>query len=142
MILIAAGFDKGGPQSINCRLQKERGAKQLSNLKIKKRVTPSSRREFAKSLAVIAAAPALSRAAERPATLASPLQQTPPADQPSPVAESLTEVVRLRHGKHLSEEQLNLVKRSIDRSQRNADRMRQFKLVNGDEPAFAFTADI
>ena len=51
-------------------------------------------------------------------------------------------LVRLRHGKHLSEEQLNLVKRSIDRSQRNADRMKQFKLVNGDEPAFAFTADL
>lgn len=111
----------------------------MSKLKIKKQVTRSSRREFAKSLAVIAAAPVVSRAAETPA---SPLQQTPPADQPSPVAESLTEVVKVRHGKHLSEEQLNLVKRSIDRSQRNADRMKQFKLVNGDEPAFAFTAEL
>ncbi|HEX5736057.1 MAG TPA: hypothetical protein VF131_24735 [Blastocatellia bacterium] len=114
----------------------------MSKLKIEKLITSSSRREFAKSLAVIVAAPVVSRAGEANATPASPLQQTPPADQPSPVAESLTEVVRLRHGKHLSEEQLNLVKRSIDRSQRNADRMKQFKLVNSDEPAFAFTADI
>ena len=106
----------------------------MSKLKTKPSITNSGRREFAKSLAIIAAAPVVSPA--------SPIQQTPPADQPSPVAESLTEVVRLRHGKHLSEDQLNLVKRSIDRSQRNADRMKQFKLVNGDEPAFAFTADV
>jgi hypothetical protein len=58
------------------------------------------------------------------------------------VADTLTEVVRLRHGKHLSDEQLTLVKRSIDRSQRNAERMKQFKLTNGDEPSFAFTADL
>ena len=112
----------------------------MSKLKIKKPITSSSRREFAKSLAVIATGTIVSRGGE--ATTASPLQQTPPADQPSPVAESLTEVVRLRHGKHLSQEQLNLVKRSIDRSQRNADRMTQFKRVNSDEPAVAFTADI
>jgi len=114
----------------------------LSKLKVKETITSSSRREFAKSLAILAAAPVASRAAESGVTPPSPPQQTPPADQPSPVAESLTEVVKLRHGKNLSEEQLNLIKRSIDRSQRNADRMRQFKLVNSDEPAFAFTADI
>ncbi len=114
----------------------------MSKLKVKKSITSSSRREFAKSLAILAAAPVVSRAAETNAPPATPLQQTPPADQPSPVAESLTEVVKLRYGKNLSEEQLNLVKRSIDRSQRNADRMKQFKLVNSDEPAFAFTADI
>ncbi|HJQ71041.1 MAG TPA: hypothetical protein VKA70_18850 [Blastocatellia bacterium] len=112
----------------------------MSKIKSRKTVADSGRREFAKSLAIIAAAPVVSRAAT-PAP-ASSIQQTPPADQPSPVAESLTEVVKIRHGKHLSEEQLNLVKRSIDRSQRNAERMKQFKLVNSDEPAFAFTADI
>ena len=113
----------------------------MSRIKSKKSVADSGRREFAKSLAIIAAAPVVARAAgETPS--ASPMQLTPPADQPSPVAESLTEVVKIRHGKHLSEEQLNQVKRSIDRSQRNADRMKQFKLVNSDEPAFAFTADV
>jgi hypothetical protein len=123
----------------------------LSKLKVK---LSSTRREFAKSLAIIAAAPivsapvmsapVVSRAAEpapMPASARLP-QQTPPADQPSPVADALTEVVRLRHGKHLNEDQLNLVKRSIDRSQRNAERMKQFKLTNGDEPSFAFTADL
>jgi hypothetical protein len=119
----------------------------LSKLRVK---LSSTRREFAKSLAIIAAAPivsapivaapVVSRAAE-PAPALLP-QQTPPADQPSPIAEALTEVVKLRHGKHLNEDQLNLVKRSIDRSQRNADRMKQFKLTNGDEPSFAFTADL
>ena len=98
----------------------------------------STRREFAKSLAIIAAAPLVSRAAEAERAP----QQTPPADALSPAAESLTEVVRQRHGKHLTEDQLNLVKRNIDRGIRNADRMKQFKLVNSDEPAFAFTAEI
>ena len=110
----------------------------MSKQKIEDAALSSTRREFAKSLAIIAAAPLVSRAAE--ATSAP--QQTPPADALSPAAESLTEVVRQRHGKHLTEDQLNLVKRNIDRGIRNADRLKQFKLVNSDEPAFAFTADI
>lgn len=110
----------------------------MNKPKIKDALPSSTRREFAKSLAIIAAAPLVSL---EPA-LASATQQTPPADAPSPVAESLTEVVKLRHGKHLTEDQLNLVKRNIDRNLRNADRMKQFKLVNSDEPAFAFTADV
>lgn len=119
----------------------------MSKLKVK---LSSTRREFAKSLAIIAAAPIVSvpivsapvvSSAAAPAPMPAP-QQTPPAEQPSPVAEALTEVVKLRHGKHLNEDQLNLVKRSIDRSQRNAERMKQFKLTNGDEPSFAFTADL
>lgn len=110
----------------------------MSKPKIKDARAASTRREFAKSLAVIAAAPIVSRAAG-----VDPVpQQTPPADALSPAAESLTDVVRQRHGKHLTEDQLNLVKRNIDRAVRNADRMKQFKLVNGDEPAFAFTADV
>jgi len=123
-------------------------AKQLSKLKVKVGVTDGSRREFAKSLGLIAAAPIVLRptvsqaTASRAAGAEAPPPQQQPADQPSPVAESLSEVVRHRHGKHLTEDQLNLVKRSIDRSQRNADRMKQFKLVNSDEPAFAFTSDI
>jgi hypothetical protein len=122
-------------------MQKDTEAKKLSKPKIRDAVLGSTRREFAKSLAIIAAAPLVSRAADLEPAPAS-LQQTPPADAPSPVAESLTEVVRQRHGKHLTEDQLNLVKRSIDRSLRNADRMKQFKLTNGDEPAFAFTAEV
>ena len=110
----------------------------MSKPKIKDAVASSTRREFAKSLAIIAAAPLVSRAA----SAASAPQQTPPADAISPAADSLTEVVKLRHGKHLTEDQLNLVKRNIDRAIRNADRMKQFKLVNSDEPAFAFTAEI
>ena len=110
----------------------------MSKPKIKDAVAGSTRREFAKTLALIAAAPLVSRAAEpEPA-----FQQTPPADGLMPGAESLTEVVKLRHGKHLTEDQLNLVKRNIDRGIRNADRLKQFKLVNSDEPAFAFTADV
>ncbi len=114
----------------------------MNRPKINDAVLSSTRREFAKSLAIIAAAPLVTRAAESEPALASAPQQTPPADAPSPVAESLTEVVKLRHGKHLTEDQLNLVKRNIDRSLRNADRLKQFKLVNSDEPAFAFTADV
>ena len=95
------------------------------------------RREFAKRLATIAATPLLVR---HGVSLAEPQAQAP--EQPSPVAEALTEVVKLRYGKNLDEEQIKSIKQSIDGTQRSAERLKQIKLANGDEPAFLFSADI
>ncbi len=92
----------------------------------------TTRRQFGKTLAVLAAvplAPALAAAAEK----------EPPAGA---VAEALAEVVRIRHGKHLDAEQRKAVAISIRRSQLAAERMREVKLSNGDEPAFTFRADL
>jgi hypothetical protein len=68
--------------------------------------------------------------------------QQPATDLPATVAETLTEVVRLRHGKNLSAEQLKAVRGSITRSQRSAELMKKVKLANGDEPAFVFSAEV
>lgn len=126
----------------------------------------ASRRQFAKTMAVIAASPLLPRVAtamepklDRPATggplalsgepCAKPADtigddlalQAPDADKIAPDAEALGEVVRIRYGKTLSDDQMPEVKRSINNRIRAADRLKQFKLANGDEPAFVFSPD-
>jgi hypothetical protein len=127
----------------------------------------TSRRQFAKTLAVIAATPLLGsgmsfgretpeHAARGAVALASgessetAPSHTAPGDEsalqaqdekPTPDAEALAEVVRIRYGKNLTDDQLTEVKRSINGRIRNADRLKQFKLANGDEPAFIFSAD-
>jgi hypothetical protein len=112
----------------------------------------STRRQFAKALAAIAAAPLLPRATASSEPLVRDVStaaigkstassfQTPADQKPSPDAEALAQLVRLRYGKELSDDQMNEVKRSIDNRLRNADRMKQFKLANGDEPVFIFSA--
>ena len=84
-----------------------------------------TRRQFGQAVALLAAAPLA-------------------ADEPKPanVVEALTEVVRLRHGKHLDRQQLRAVARSILRSQLMAESLRNHKLTNADEPAITFRADL
>jgi hypothetical protein len=101
----------------------------------------STRREFAKTLAVIAATPLVS-AGDTLSVFGTETTQAQTTEQPSPVSDALAEVVRLRYGKNLTEEQLKEVKQSIDQAQRSAERLKQFKLSNSDEPAFIFNADI
>ncbi|HSE99039.1 MAG TPA: hypothetical protein VLD57_12295 [Blastocatellia bacterium] len=101
----------------------------------------STRREFARSIAALAATPLLAGSETARATEAI-LQQTPPADQPSFTALSLGEIVRARYEKFLTPEQIIEIKRSIDRSLRSADRLKEFELKNADEPAFAFSPQV
>jgi hypothetical protein len=88
-----------------------------------------TRRQFARTLAALAATPLLAESAAA-------------ADPPRTAADALAEVVRLRHGKHLTDEQMKQVLRSIQTDLRLGDILRRTKLTNGDEPAFAFTADV
>lgn len=96
-----------------------------------------SRRQFGKRIALLAAVP-----------LATPVlaaEEDKPKEVPVPaaVALALTEVVRLRHGKHLSKDQLKRVGNSILRSQFVAESLRKkLELSNADEPAFTFHADL
>ncbi len=105
-----------------------------------------ARRNFAKTLAVVAATPFVSRAA--PAESGQPVSaralalQTKAPEKHSPTAEALGEAVRYQYGKYLDEDQLDKVKGSIDRGLRSAERLKQFKLKNSDEPAFTFSADL
>ena len=68
--------------------------------------------------------------------------QAQPEKVPATVADALVEVVRLRHGEHLTAEQLRAVKAGIARTQASAERLRRVKLVNADEPDFIARADV
>ncbi len=88
----------------------------------------STRREFAKTLTLMAAA---AGTAACPYALTSANEPKPPKlkdakpESALTAAQALTEVVRLRHGAHLTEEQLKEIQRSLDRSLRSADRLKQ-----------------
>jgi hypothetical protein len=100
----------------------------------------STRREFGQALAVAAAAPLVAGLAAAPAPAQQPA--APKAEGPAAAAEALLVVLRLRHGKHLTPEQLVAVERNIAGGLAGADRLNQFPLKNSDEPAFAFTPDV
>jgi hypothetical protein len=95
----------------------------------------TNRRDFAKKMALLAATP-----------LAVPLAETqaqgPAKSDATTATEALTEIVRQRYGKFLDAEQMKAVQRAIERHQRSAEIMKQFKLTNGDEPAFVFSAEV
>lgn len=117
----------------------------MSKLKNNDKKPLGSRRRFAKTLAVMAATPLVSRAglaAAQETTTSRPRPtQAPPADAPTPLAEALTEAAQQRY-RFLKKDDLEQIKRSIDRTLRNAERLKQSDLQNSDEPAFAFTADV
>jgi hypothetical protein len=50
------------------------------------------------------------------------------------------EVVRVRFGKHATPEQFEQIRKDMESNVRTADRLRAFKLQNGDEPDLIFTA--
>ncbi len=58
----------------------------------------------------------------------------PAADQ----ARALAEIVRLRLGQHLTEEQMKSVQQRLGRALATAAQLRRTRLENGDEPAFVF----
>ena len=110
----------------------------------------TSRRAFAKTLAAAAAAPALLPAvalgqAAAPAPAATPtatpsITPSPTPAPPSSAAEALTEVVRVRWGKHLSGEQLGDIAKAIDGRLRGAEAMKKVALTNADEPDIVYSA--
>lgn len=65
---------------------------------------------------------------------------SPTPSQPSPLGEAYAEVARVRFGKHVEDSQWDRIKRDLEGNVRNADRLREAKLKNGDEPDFTFIA--
>ena len=55
-------------------------------------------------------------------------------------AQALAEVVKLRHGEHLSEEELRHIAGDLDDRLESGRKLARLKLTNGDEPAFEFRA--
>ncbi|MFI5121071.1 MAG: hypothetical protein ACHQM4_11690, partial [Thermoanaerobaculia bacterium] len=86
-------------------------------------------------------AAALGQTAAAPSLAPAPtLLPTPEA--PSSVAEALTEVARIRWGKHLSGGQLGEIAIALDARLRGAEAMKKFPLTNADEPDVVFFAEI
>ncbi|MDQ5844184.1 MAG: twin-arginine translocation signal domain-containing protein [Acidobacteriota bacterium] len=77
--------------------------------------------------------------AQTPTPLPSPSPSPTPAT-PSPLAEAYAEVVKQRFGAHVEGGQWAQIKRELEGNVRSSDRLRTFKLQNGDEPDFTFTA--
>jgi hypothetical protein len=95
----------------------------------------TTRREFGKALGGLAA----------PLLAASPLEAqaekkpSQPASAASP-AQAAVEVIRQKYGKYLTEDQLDEIRKRVERNQSRTESLRAFKLSNGDEPAVAFRA--
>jgi hypothetical protein len=106
----------------------------------------STRREFNKKMGLLVAAPLV--AAPLAASQAPPASAAQQPDPPRPEevipasARALTEIVRLRHGKHLTEEQLQRIRQRIQGNLFAGTVLRRFPLRNADEPDFVFSADI
>ncbi len=103
----------------------------------------TSRRSFAKTLAGAAAAPLLAGALplpEQAPTIPSPAPAPTPA--PSPFVEAMAAAMKLRFGSLLPADQLAEAKEALGRISRNADRMRQVRLTNADEPDVVFFAAV
>lgn len=86
-----------------------------------------NRRTFLRALAAAPAIPAAAAAA----------QEAAPAPQSAEV-DARAELVRLRFGKYLTDDDMPEIKRGIERMLRNAEALSRIKLTNGDEPDFLF----
>lgn len=113
------------------------------------RMSKTSRRRFAKSLAAAGAiAPfAVTELLAQtppppppPAPAAAPAPAAPPPTEPSRFGKALTEMVRANYGEHLSEAELEKIDGDFQRFAPYVERFRQFTLVNADEPDFTFAS--
>jgi hypothetical protein len=121
-------------------------SKSDSNVSLK-----SSRRQFAKSVATtLVAAPLVASLGQaqtptkKEATAPPSPQPGPVQQKPSPLVEAYTEAARVRFGEKLTPEQMERIRKDLNGyvgKDGTADRLRAFKLKNGDEPDFIFGVD-
>ena len=96
----------------------------------------TTRRDFAKNLALLAASPLMS------APQTTQAQEAKSKEKPPALAETWTEMVRAHFGQFLTDDQLKEIKKSMEERQRAVAAMKKIKLHNGDEPAYTFFADL
>jgi hypothetical protein len=104
----------------------------------------ATRRRFAKALAALAGVPFLARALPLDAqAVPTPAPSPSPTPAPpSPFVEAMAEVMRARFGTHLAPGQIAEAKKALERITKNAERMKQVKLTNADEPDVVFFAAV
>ncbi len=94
-----------------------------------------SRRQFQQQLALLAAAPfAVGEAADA--------QAQPAAEAVAATANALVEAAKAQYGKHLDEQQLQALARSVLRSLRSAEHLKKVPLRNSEAPAFLVPFDL
>lgn len=96
----------------------------------------SSRRRFGKQVACLTAGALAGGAGS-----ASADQPQPKPDARAAALQALVDIVRARHGAHLSDEQMQRVRQKIATSLLMADALKRTRLDNGDEPDFIFQAE-
>lgn len=104
-----------------------------------KRTLTISRRDFARGVAVAAAAAVLPETSvARSAETTSPQSARPPTL--SPAAEAQVLAIFVKYGRRLSDEQRAEVRRLVVQAQKAGEAMAAFKLDNSNEPATTFRA--
>jgi hypothetical protein len=95
------------------------------------RLPQTSRREFATAMGMLAASSLLPEAS---------LPAAP--GKRMDVGEALMDIVRVRYGQYLRDEQLKDLEQRLRQQLLIAELMKQSKLKNSEEPAFVFRADV
>ncbi|MGH7530396.1 MAG: hypothetical protein ACREMN_08455 [Gemmatimonadales bacterium] len=113
-----------------------------------------SRRAFAEQLALAAAVPFFLDDLDVPSSLSTSwrggqgVRPTPwsggqgersQQGDPSPLAKSLAEAIRLRYPDRFSADELAVITRSIDNRLRQVERLYETTLTNADEPDFVYS---
>jgi hypothetical protein len=97
------------------------------------------------STAIAPAAMSLAQSTTPPATTAAPAApDTTKAAVPPPPSEdakALTSIIERHYGKYLTKEQLASITNDFDGDLKSSERLRTFKLENGDEPDATFSAE-
>lgn len=100
----------------------------------------ATRREFARLAATLPLAATALAAQTPPAPAPSPQPAAAPAEQAvPPLADALTGVVRAEFEPHLTQEDLTRIRADFADLAGSYKRLRDFTLVNSDEPDFTFT---
>lgn len=101
----------------------------------------TSRREFTKRLALVASTPVLTTfCATSTPTDAQNLAPQSIEQNASMAAKGLVEVVRTRYGQNINKDDWPKIESAIARNFTMAEKLKQTKLKNGDEPATIFHA--
>lgn len=108
---------------------------------MEKKQTNKSRREFAKRLALISSTPILTTFCI--SSTPSETQNSAPQSAEQLIdasAKGLLEITKVRYGKNIGKDDLPKIQSAIARNYVMAEKLRQTKLKNSDEPAIIFRA--